>query len=73
VGLIMCNIDLITQLSQKLSRGGSFTLPQPKSPNQNRVKRGFMISSKTETLNKELEHIKATFCDKNDYPKRLVD
>ena len=37
------------------------------------IKRGFLISSKTETLNKELEHIKATFCDKNDYPKRLVD
>ena len=37
------------------------------------VKRAFMISSKEEYLQKELEHLKRVFCEYNDYPERLVD
>ena len=32
-----------------------------------------MLSSNTESLNSELEHIKNTFSDKNDYPLKLVE
>ena len=32
-----------------------------------------MVSSKAETLESELSHLKDTFCDKNDYPRRLVE
>ena len=37
------------------------------------VKRAFLLSSNTESLNSELEHIKNTFSDKNDYPLKLVE
>ena len=36
------------------------------------VKRAFLISSKTQFLDAELEHITETFTKKNDYPNRLV-
>ena len=37
------------------------------------VKRAFLISSKPQFLNEELDHIKETFTKKNDYPISLVD
>ena len=36
------------------------------------VKRAFIISSKPQFLEVELEHIKETFTKKNDYPNELV-
>ena len=37
------------------------------------IRRAFLISSKSDTLNAELVHLKDTFCDKNDYPRKLVE
>ena len=37
------------------------------------IRRAFLISSKPDTLNAELVHLKDTFCDKNDYPRKLVE
>ena len=37
------------------------------------VKRAFLVSSNTESLNCELDHIKTTLSDKNDYPPKLIE
>ena len=37
------------------------------------IRRAFLISSKAETLESELSHLTDTFCDKNDYPRKLVE
>ena len=37
------------------------------------IRRAFLISSKSDTLNAELIHLKNTFCDKNDYPRNMVE
>ena len=37
------------------------------------IRRAFLISSKSDTLDAELIHLKNTFCDKNDYPRKLVE
>ena len=37
------------------------------------IKRAFLISSKAESLKAELIYLKNTFCEKNDYPERMVE
>ena len=37
------------------------------------IRRAFLVSSKPESLNAELIHLKDAFCDKNDYPRKLVE
>ena len=37
------------------------------------IRRAFLVSSKSDTLNVELIHLKNTFCDRNDYPRNMVE
>ena len=37
------------------------------------IRRAFLVSSKPESLNAELIHLKDAFCEKNDYPRKLVE
>ena len=37
------------------------------------IRRAFLVSSRPESLDVELSHLKNIFCDKNDYPRKLVD